>query len=151
MITHWSCDSSSICLTGFWQFVEQKDMCQHLIGRQRNKHAKITSWKRVTISSESPDCQILTRDQATCIHLDTFRWLHNETQFAVAQKERIHIYENQGLELHALKTTHQVLRMEYLPNHFLLCGGVRSNFNFFTAVVIICSLLKQSCQYCCCL
>ena len=77
------------------------------------------------------------------------RWLHNETQFAVAQKERIHIYENQGLELHALKTTHQVLRMEYLPNHFLLCGGVSSNFIYFhsrceTSLCLIMSMLLLS-------
>uniref|UniRef100_A0A674H905 BING4 C-terminal domain-containing protein n=1 Tax=Taeniopygia guttata TaxID=59729 RepID=A0A674H905_TAEGU len=50
------------------------------------------------------------------------RWLHSEALLAVAQRRYLHIYDSQGLEIHVLPEFQGILRLEFLPWHFLLAA-----------------------------
>ncbi|KAI3387293.1 hypothetical protein SNEBB_004742 [Seison nebaliae] len=58
--------------------------------------------------------------------LHSIKWLNNENLYAIGQHRWLHIYDNQGIEIHCHKPIGQVVDMAYLPYHFLL-NTINSN------------------------
>lgn len=51
------------------------------------------------------------------------QWLHMPTMFAVAQKEWVHIYDKDGIELNVIKSMYRASHLEFLNYHFLLAAA----------------------------
>ncbi|KAI9340597.1 WD40-repeat-containing domain protein [Obelidium mucronatum] len=88
-----------------------------LIGGRKG-HVATFDWKTKAIGCE--------------LHLkETVRdvtWLHDQTMFAVAQKQYTYIYDRTGMEIHCLRKFVEINRLEFLPYHFLLAGVSKNGF-----------------------
>ena len=88
-----------------------------LLGGKRG-HLALADWMSGTLKTE--------------VHVkETVRdisFLHNETMFAAAQKKYVYIYDNQGLEVHCMRSHIEVNRMVFLPYHFLLATVGNAGF-----------------------
>eukprot|EP00760_Papus_ankaliazontas_P012332 PhM_4_TR15254/c0_g1_i1/m.8471/K14768/UTP7, WDR46; U3 small nucleolar RNA-associated protein 7 len=76
-------------------------------------HAACLKWKDFSLESE---VQLKERTYDVC-------YLHDDRLFAAAQKKYTYIYGHDGVEVHQLRNMAEVRKLEFLPQHFLLCGG----------------------------
>ncbi|ORY26568.1 BING4CT-domain-containing protein [Rhizoclosmatium globosum] len=82
-----------------------------LIGGRKG-HIATFDWK-----SKALGCELHLKETVRDV-----KWLHDQTMFAVAQKQYTYIYDRTGMEIHCMRKFVEINRLEFLPYHFLLCG-----------------------------
>lgn len=68
-------------------------------------------------------CEFNVRESVHAI-----QWLHMPDMFAVAQKEWVHIYDKDGIELNVIKTMYRATQLDFLDNYFLLASTSDKGF-----------------------
>jgi U3 small nucleolar RNA-associated protein 7 len=82
-----------------------------LIGGHKG-HVALIEWKERKLL-----CEFSVKD-----HIADVCMLHNETLFAVAQKKHLYFYDQNGLEVHAMRNNLYPEHLEFLPYHFTLAS-----------------------------
>uniref|UniRef100_W5LL02 WD repeat-containing protein 46 n=1 Tax=Astyanax mexicanus TaxID=7994 RepID=W5LL02_ASTMX len=110
-------DTCTISQEDIAEAVDITSGSKHLLLGGRRGHVTCIEWQTKNLM-----CEINVMETVQDI------WLHSEAMFAVAQKKWLHIYDSSGVELHCIKKFNDVLRMQFLPYHFLLATASATGF-----------------------
>jgi U3 small nucleolar RNA-associated protein 7 len=104
------------------------DFAPYMVDYTRNGRHLLMGGRRGHIVTF--DCHKLTLGTEIQLQeeINDVQYLHNETLFAVAQKNFTYIYDNKGVEIHCLKRHERPIKLDYLPYHFLLTSINRSGW-----------------------